>query len=47
MEYIGRANINDPFIQSMMDHNLKPVGVYYAGDYKLEQVVIENRMIAR
>ena len=43
MEFVGKANINDPFIQEMMDHNLKPVKVYHAGDYKLEQVVIEVR----
>ena len=42
MEYLGKANINDsPFLQELMDHNLKPSKVYYAGDYEREQVVIE------
>ena len=42
MEYIGKININDNSeLKSIMDHNLKPVNVYYAGDYMREQVVIE------
>ena len=41
MEYIGKAKIDDPLIQMLTDHNLKPSNVYYAGDYEREHVVIE------
>lgn len=42
MEYIGKFNLNDnPELKSLMDHNLKPIKVYYAGNYEQEQVVIE------
>ena len=35
-------NIDEnPFVQSMMDDNMKPVKIYYAGDYEHEQVVIQ------
>lgn len=37
MEYIGKFNINDnPELEGLMDHNLKPAKVYHAGDYELE-----------
>ena len=32
---------DNPFVQSMMDSNLKPIKVYHAGDYEREQVVIQ------
>lgn len=42
MEYIGKFNLDDnPELEGLMDHNLKPAKVYHAGDYELEQVVIE------
>lgn len=41
MEFIGKFNINDnPELKSLMDYNLKPVKVYYAGDYEREHVII-------
>jgi hypothetical protein len=42
MEFIGKFNLNDnPELESLMGHNLKPIKVYYAGNYEQEQVVIE------
>ena len=42
MEYLGKFNLNDnPELESLMDSELKPVKVYYAGDYKREHVVIK------
>ena len=44
MDFIGKFNINDNLeLESLMDSNLKPVKVYYAGDYDHEHVVIEVR----
>lgn len=40
MDYI-KTNIDNPLVQAMMDHNLKPVKVYYAGDYEREHVIID------
>lgn len=42
MEFIGQFNINDhPELESLMDHELKPAKIYYAGDYEREHVVIK------
>lgn len=42
MEYLGKFNINDhPELESLMDHNLKPAKIYYAGDYERETTVIK------
>ena len=44
MEYIGKFNINEhPELQNLMDENLKPTGVFYAGDYEREHVIIKVR----
>jgi hypothetical protein len=42
MEYIGKFNINDhPELEGLMQSELKPVKIYYAGDYEREHVVIK------
>lgn len=42
MEYVGKFNINDhPELEILMDNDMKPVKIYYAGDYEREHVVIK------
>lgn len=42
MEYVGKYNINDhPELETLMDHELKPIKVYHAGDYKREHLIIK------